>query len=292
MSEQTEDIDLVIEEDAPAAEPEIKIEDEPTRVAKVVEPEEGLERLKANLEQSEAALVREKTAREQAERRAHESANKEVAARNEVQDTNLSLVTNAIETVKQSTDMLKSRLSDCYAAGDWAGAADVQAELSTNAAKMLRLEEGKQALEAAPKAEPEKRRIDDPVEALASQLSPKSAAWVRAHPEYATDSSLYQRMIGADNLARSYGHAADSSAYFDHVEKTLGLKTGEDTEERQVQRQPPSAPVTREIVNGNGQKQNVVRLTAAEREMAASMNLTDKEYAMNKLALQKEGRMQ
>jgi hypothetical protein len=34
-----------------------------------------------------------------------------------------------------------------------------------------------------------------------------------------------------------------------------------------------------------------VRLTSAEREMADMMGMTEKEYAVNKLALQREGKL-
>ena len=53
---------------------------------------------------------------------------------------------------------------------------------------------------------------------------------------------------------------------------------------------PPAAPVSRSG-NGTGSSPNVVRLTSAEREIASMMGMTDKEYAKNKVALQKEGKL-
>jgi phage I-like protein len=53
---------------------------------------------------------------------------------------------------------------------------------------------------------------------------------------------------------------------------------------------PPAAPVSRSN-NTSGTRPNVVRLTAAEREMADNMGMKPEEYAKNKLALQKEGKL-
>lgn len=306
MAEPNEDIDLVIEEDKkPDSELEIVIDDkagEKKPDTKIIEPEEGLQRLKNELE-------RERSERVAAEKRARDSDASAVRARNDVQDSNLSLVTNAIETVKQTQDVLKSRLSACYAAGDWDGAADVQSEMSTNSAKLLQLETGKQALESAPKVEPEKRQ-EDPVEALCSQLSSRSASWVRAHPEYARDPKKLNKMVAAHNLVVD-DYTVDSDDYFGAIERTLGIGKKADREietddamseaARHTERRaaPPAAPVTRQIGDSNGQKPNTVRLTAAEREMAIMMkssNQSDRdaelEYARNKVALKKEGRLQ
>jgi phage I-like protein len=54
---------------------------------------------------------------------------------------------------------------------------------------------------------------------------------------------------------------------------------------------PPSAPVSRSG-SAPGSRPNVVRLSNAEREMANMMGMTDMEYAKNKQALQKEGKLQ
>jgi hypothetical protein len=59
------------------------------------------------------------------------------------------------------------------------------------------------------------------------------------------------------------------------------------TQRRQA---PPSAPVTRSGT-APGTRPNVVRLSAQEREMAEMMQMTETEYARNKLALQKEGKL-
>ena len=165
----------------------------------------------------------------------------------------------------------------------------------------MQLEQGKTALENAPKSNPAAvAPISDPVEALASQLSPRSAAWVRSNPQYARDSRLYAKMIAAHNLIVADGISPDTDEYFEAVEsiltprRTPSAQAADDpmsAAAKPVERRsaPASAPVSR--TGTPGSRPNVVRLTAAEREMASMMGMTDQEYAKNKLALQREGKL-
>lgn len=297
MAEADEDIEIVVEG---AEVPEIVVEQAPEKgaadevvKAAEIDPEEGLRALKANLE-------RETSARLAAEQRAREAGASELKARTEVQDTNLTLVTNAIATVKQSTDILKAKYTEAMTVGDYGAAADIQSDMATNAAKLLQLEHGKTALEQAPKPVSTDRRIEDPVEKLASQLSGPSAAWVRAHPQYATNDRMFHRMIAAHNLAES---EPDSPEYFVEIERTLGITPRAATRAAQEtdnalsgaaaatqSRSPPAAPVTRNG-GGPGARPNVGHLSALEREMAANMGMTEQEYGKNKAALQREGKL-
>jgi len=54
---------------------------------------------------------------------------------------------------------------------------------------------------------------------------------------------------------------------------------------------PAAAPVSRAGNGGNGSRPNVVKLTPAEVEMAGAMGMTPEEYARNKVALKKEGKL-
>lgn len=294
------DIEVEIEEKkAEAADIEVVHADERPKKDEnpEVDPEAGLKLLKDQLD-------RERTARINAENRANESQRREISAKNEVQDTNLSLVTNAIETVRQQNESLKASYAESLSVSDYGRAAEVQNLMSTNAAKLLQLEQGKQALESWPKAEvPRQQMSSDPVEALASQLSSRSAEWVRAHPEFARDQNKYQKMLAAHNLATADGIRADSDEYFTEIEQILKVtprRAAEDSQDldpmadaaKPTQRRtpPPAAPVSRSG-NGTGSRPNVVRLNSAEREMASMMGMTDQEYAKNKVALQKEGKL-
>lgn len=289
---------------APPDEPEIKIEEAKPAAKETLSTEEGLEKLKKQLADETKARESADVARADAERRADEASKAEVAARTESQDNRLHLVTNAIATVTQANDVLETKYAEALAAQDFPAAAKVQREMTTNSAKLLQLETGKAALEKAPK--PTIRPPTDPVEQFVAPMTQQSADWVRAHPEFARDPKKTRKMIRAHEDALDDGMRADTPAYFSYIEKTLGLAppddggtvvdTGEALSQastaaakgRQVA--PASAPVSRSG-NGAGKRPESVTLSPAEVEMAGNMGMTVQEYARNKVALKKDGKL-
>jgi hypothetical protein len=286
-----EQVEIDLEESKKPEIEVVKAEEAPSR--REIPPEDGIRELKFQLEQ-------EKLARAEAEKRARMAAEREYAAKNEVTDTNLSLITNAISTTQQETAYLKTGYRDAMASGDYDRAAEIQQRMSDNAARLLQLENGKDALEKQTRQAPVyQQQPVDPVEALAHQLSPRSAAWIRNNPQFATDQRLFQKMIAAHNLALADGLTPDTDDYFATVEDALRIRRpepvyhdpmAETATVTQKRSAPPAAPVSRGGT-GTGSNPNRVTLTAAEREMAQMMGMTDKDYALNKLALQKEGKL-
>lgn len=285
----------IIIKDEPASEPEVA-----TAVEEEITPEIGIEALRHQLEM-------ERQARAEAERRARDAESTASRASLEVQDSNLQLISSAIDSVNRANHMLKRDYASAMAAGNYEHAADIQAQMSMNGAKLLQLENGKAALEqriASPQPKQQETPID-PVEAVASQLSPRSAAWVRAHPECVRDQKLYLKMVGAHNIAIADGYTADTDEYFAEIERQMGMRrqatsvSREETEEpssmaaKPMARKapPPAAPSSRAASNGSSGR-NTVTLNAAEREMASIMGMTPEEYAKNKVALKKEGKLQ
>lgn len=284
---------IVKDEVEQASEPEHDSSDE-------VSPEVGIEALKLQLEQ-------ERVARAEAESRARAAQENASRASAEVQDSNLQLIASAIDSVNRANQMLKRDYAAAMAAGNFEHAAEIQSQMSINGAKLLQLENGKVALEQRianpPAQQPEMPA--DPVEVVASQLSSRSAAWIRAHPECVKDKRLYMKMVGAHNIAIADGFQADTDEYFAEIERQLGYRkpqtavSREETEEptsmaaKPMARkpQPPAAPSSRTAGNGAGGR-NTVTLNAAEREMASIMGMTPEEYAKNKVALKKEGKLQ
>lgn len=269
-------------------------------------PEKASEDVDDGIKSLKQQLEMERQARAEAERRAREASNQANRASLEVQDSNLQLIMSAIDSVKRTNDMLKRDYATAMQAGDYETAAEIQSNMSINGAKLLQLENGKSALEQRlanpPKPEPEPPQ--DPVEAIASQLSPRSAAWVRAHPECVKDRRLYMKMIGAHNIAVADGFQADTDEYFAEIERQMGYRKpqtavqADEVDEpmsaaaKPMTRKPPppAAPSSRAASNGTGGK-NTVTLNREEREMASIMGMTPEEYAKNKLALKKEGKI-
>jgi hypothetical protein len=294
MSDNEDTVEILLEDDKNIAKDDtIDVRVDENAKKRTIEPEEGINDLKMKLEQ-------ERNGRIEAEKQARQATEAAVHAKNEVQDTNLHLVKNAIDTVKRNNDILKYNYSEAMAVGDYTKAAEIQEGMSMNTSKLMELERGRSHMESAPKYEvPQQQRPSDPVEALASQLSPRSADWVRRNPQCVTDPRMYQKMVAAHNLAMADGYQADSDDYFGFVEDTLRISkrvdVGEDdpmsaSAKVTQRRSPPAAPVSRSGT-GTGSRPNVVRLTKAEAETAKDLGMTEQDYARNKLLLQKEGRL-
>ena len=262
-----------------------------------ITPDQGIEALKRRLED-------ERKAREDAERRAYEAQQQVQKAQRDVQDGDYQLIVNAIDHTKRNGDILKNGYAEALSVGDYRKAADLQEAIALNANKLSTLENGKNALEAKLKQPIQQMPNNDPVEALASQLTPRSAAWVRANPDVVRDPQKYQDMVRAHNHAVGEGYAPDSDAYFEHVERRLGLRKEQAPQEipqeevisvaaAPVQKRtsaPPVAPTSRVASNSSG-RPNVVRLTAEQKEMASMMGMSPEDYAKNMVALKREGKL-
>ena len=264
---------------------EPKIEEKPSLTV-----EDGINELKFKLEE-------ERKAREAAERRAKEAYEQASAAKNDANDSNLRMIDTAIDTVKRNQEILKQNLRDAVAAGD----ADAQADILMSIQKMQsdheKLLYGKQQYEATVKTAPA-----DPVEAMASNLTPRSAEWVRAHPEFARDQVLTRRMVRAHEDAIDEGIRPDTDEYFEYVETRLKVRQAPVQQQEAALSEaststsgrraaaPPAAPVSRSGT-GTGSRPNVVTLTRAEQEAARDMGMTPKEYAENKMALVRAGKL-
>jgi hypothetical protein len=265
-----------------------------------ISPEIGIEALKQQLDM-------ERNARAEAEKRARMAENTASKASYEVQDSNLQLIVSAIDSVNRTNTMLKRDYAAAMQAGAFDQAAEIQSHMSINGAKLLQLENGKAALSERLKTPPQQQpeMPADPVEAVASQLSPRSAAWVRSHPECVRDKRLYMKMVGAHNIAVADGFQADTDEYFAEIERQMGYRKPQTAVQQYDEEEPtsmaakpmarkappPAAPSSRAASNGSGGR-NAVTLTREEREMAGIMGMTPEEYAKNKVALKKEGKLQ
>lgn len=287
-------------------EPEISVETENAPEAKATEakggtpeitPDDGIKELKARLEQ-------EQIARAEAEKRARELQHQAHKAQNEVQDSNLQLIKSAIDSVQRTAQMLKHQYASALQSGAFDKAAELQEQISINSAKLLQLDNGRIALENQLANPPPPPEPADPVEQVAAQLSPRSAAWVRNHPQCITDKRLYQKMVGAHNIAVADGYSPDSDEYFEFIEQQMGFRkpaaatTEVEVDEplssasapMQKRSAPPPAPSSRTASSSNSGR-NVVRLTAEEREFAQMLGMSPEEYGKNKLALKREGKL-
>ena len=279
LEPQEDEIEIVEVPDEP------KIEEKPQ-----VSVEVGIEALKAQLEE-------ERKAREAAERRAKEAFEQASVAKNDAADSNLRMMDNAIETLKRNQEILKQNLRDAVAIGDADAQAEIMMSLNKTDNDLRDVQRGKQQYETTVK-----RPVKDPVEALASQLTPRSAEWIRSHPETVHDPVLNRKLRRAHEDAIDDGLTADSDEYFSYVENRLQVNKQQPQQQESALSEassssagrraaaPPAAPVSRSGT-GTGSRPNVVTLTRAEQEAARDMGMTPKEYAANKIELIKAGRL-
>ena len=268
----------------------VEVEEDHDNTPAAIPPEDGIAELRRQLDA-------ERAARQSAERAAYDARREAHNARNNEDETNVQLVSNAIDTLRRDDEILKQNYQYAMSQGNFSAAADIQQEMSGNAAKLLQLSNGLEAMKARPKQPEPVQAPSDPVEAFAALLSPKSADWVRKHPEYVKDAKLNRKMIAAHELAMADGVPVDSEDYFTAIEETLKIKAAppqtetSDEYAAKVTQRRDAAPAAAPVSRGGSSRTNVVRLSAAEREMAEMMGMKPEDYAKNKVALQKEGKL-
>lgn len=304
MSEPTEPVEINLAPDddggtevdlaPPARTP--KVEPEPAPEPSFIEQQlaatrraEDLQRVNSEqvrqLAERDAELVREREGRSDAE---------------------YNSVLTAIAAEQSALDKAEADYAGFSSVGDFGNAAKAQRIMSTAAARLDRLEEGKVAFEQkrdapkpAPAATPQAAPLD--FEQRIAQLPDTAKSWLRKHPEFVNDASLNTKIGHAHNYLTGMRNVeAFSPAYFDALDTEFGFKAEPQAEAPPQQPQqrrsmPVSAPVSRDVPTASGQRQKPgsMTLTAEERQIARSsftasdMTNEQKEYlyAQNKKKL-------
>lgn len=221
----------------------------------------------------------------------------------EVTDANYQVVLGAIDRATKDGETAEAAYAKAAEAGDYVAAAKAQRLMAKVELALSQLDGVKAQIEANAKRPATEGRVErprdenaDPVESFASSLTPASATWVRQHPEYVRDASLNKKMLGAHHMALGDGLQPDTPDYFAHVEKTLGIGHNDDGAKPTAPPDRPSpsfaAPVSRDtpsLASGKPQRQTVT-LTPEERAMARDLDMSEKDYAIQKLAIENDKR--
>src|SRR5579862_6588304 len=150
------------------------------------------------LAEMRAELERERAARSDAERRANEAGGRVAQSQEEVRKSHLTTMGTAIEVLTQQKATLRAARAAARAEGDEAREAEIEDQLMDTTIKINEISKGKTLLETQPVPQPRRSNgtphADPIVEGVASGLQPKSADWIRAHPEYARDNKLLNLM--------------------------------------------------------------------------------------------------
>lgn len=256
-----------------------------TESEKIVSGEEGAEELKRKLDE-------ERSRREAAEAVARTATEQVGQAKAAVEDGELREIETSIAVTKRNLDLAKQQYKTARASNDIDAEIEATEAISQAKADLNALEAGKAAREHAKKnPQPQQQFKQDPVEVVVGSLTqwPQSQAWVRAHPEMARDPAKWRATVAASDLALAKGLAADTPAYFAHIEGTLqangimplpggsgngngagAVQKTEDTTMSQASRPvaPAAAPPSRSGSAPSGQKPSTIRLTREQAEMA------------------------
>lgn len=281
---------------------------------KVDDREKALQEMKRQYEKQKQIAEAERNARQQAEYYARQQAQQVGRAHNEVQDSNLRIIMNAIDSTEQAAAVAERDYAEAMAAGDYNLAAKAQRAIAQAESHLLQLNNGKSKLEEmlqqtsegsvyeqqVPNFEP--RLPQDPVEMYAERLTPKSAQWLREHPAAAES---IEKLTAAHTAAiQLKGYEPESREYFQYIERQLGFSKKSEESPQESDRKPrsniSSAPVSSSgsiSATRSGGAGNTMVLSPQEVEMAIlaepelPRDRAIEAYARNKAYLVKQGKL-
>jgi hypothetical protein len=199
------------------------------------------------------------------------------STRKEVATSQLDTVLSGIQAAEAEATAAEREYVAAAEAGDFAAQARAQRKISGAEARIQRLKEAEgdlkdqTATKPAPRQEARQQPSADPIEQFTKGMSPKSAAWIRNHPDCVTDPKKHARMMAAHNLAIADDIAPDTPEYFERIEAgiTPATKTQAQPEAKTVNIRP-SAPVAPAGNAGGGMNGGGQSVTLTRREVEAA----------------------
>ena len=190
-----------------------------------------------------------------------------------------SQIEGSLAAARSTADAAEQRMREAFDRGDSAAVSRAQREIARAEAEILRYEEAATDLDGleadtarAPRQEqqqPVQRTGGDPIEAFIATRTPKSQTWLRDHKDWLTDKRKNNKLTAAHHDAVAEGIEPDTAEYFEHVEKYLGIRKGDeprkDAPQRQARQGAPTVPVNASGNDGgHGTGARTVKLTKAE----------------------------
>lgn len=190
-----------------------------------------------------------------------------------------SQIEGSLAAARSTADAAEQRMREAFDRGDSAAVSRAQREIARAEAEILRYEEAATDLDGleadtarAPRQEQQQpgQRAADPVESFIATRTPKSQEWLRNHKDWITDPRKSNKLTAAHHDAVGEGITPDTTEYFEHVEKYLGIRKDAETrkdggDRRQTRQGAPTVPVNASGNDGgHGTGARTVRLTRAE----------------------------
>ncbi len=244
-----------------------------------------------------------------AEQAAEELRQRTARQEGDLKDTRVQLIERALGEATAENADIRRQIIEAKQAGNYEAEVELISKLQEVNLKISTLNRGKVDLEAA--VEMERNAPSDPVERYVSQMQPRAAAWVRAHPEVVQDKAKNEDLTAAHYRALGQRLIAGTDAYFEYLEAELGyrekpeVRTEQRQERQEPQRQnnggrPPPAPVR----GGGGASEGglpdgVTRLSNGGYKMTPKLieaarisGISPSEYLKQMLAMHEEQRRQ
>lgn len=305
------EIEVPIKGPAPAPEIDIGAEpkaEEPAAKQEAPKADDGIELLKRQLEEKRREADEARRQKIEAERIAQQRELEANTYKTQIGDSQHVALTNAIASFERDAEMLERDYATLLEQGEYQKAAKVQRQMAQIEARLSTLQQGKEELEyrlqqspqpqyqQPPVEQPQVREMPrDNIEERISSLSPPSQQWVRANRQVVEDPKKANLLSAAHFEAVANDIQVDSPDYFAFLEQKLGIggNSAPVSAPRQSNTRVPmaAAPVSRSsgvTISSNGKVANVT-LTPAEREAARDMDMTEDEYAENKLYYMQKG---
>lgn len=251
--------------------------------------EETIKKLKADFdEEKRLRLAAEsRTAAAESSRQASDRDLREAART--VEQSQLTTVVASLDSHTRALNSAKEAYAAAASAGKWGDAANAQADMIKAQGAIAQLDYAKTVLEAKIKADAE---APVGIERDISNYTEPAKAWLRAHPEYVTDTGKRAEATRVHHKLLGEGIAPDTQEYFRRAEEELGIREAPVREERKPNGHDDDqdtgrrelAPPSRQGSNdGAGSKKTGggrnIRLDPDQREMAKHLEMTDAEYA-------------
>jgi hypothetical protein len=183
------------------------------------------------------------------------------ASDNAAAEAEYTAVTTGLTSAQGEADSIKPLLEAALKDGDYGKAAELQMRAARVGARIERLEEAKGAYDAVrpapgqPRQAPQQTQGPDwnlpwtaeGFEAYLRTRTAMSAAWLREHPQFATDVSFRNAVGGAhEYISKTLRIAPDTPAYFAKLEESVGIRQAPTAPQPQPQPQPQpaAAPAT------------------------------------------------
>jgi hypothetical protein len=131
-----------------------------------------------------------------------------------------------LDTARLEAENAKADFRSSMDVGNFDKAAEAQQRIAAAEVRAQRLQEAQNYLQTQPQpAAPQS--TGDPVEDFCQGRSAATQQWVRQHPDMIRDQKKFLRLQAAHYDAIGNDLAPDSKPYFDHIERSIGLKSNQ-----------------------------------------------------------------